>query len=85
MTASVQATELKVALQSQEALTLRGFNATCGTSASVVVDRWGHMRGVWHFYNGNFFWTDGASSQPSFRTNSIEGAVAHTLSVVAAK
>lgn len=84
MDASVQASALKDALEAQETLKLRGFNAACGAKSSVVIDRWGHMRGVWQIYNGEYFWTNGASSQPSFRTANLDEAIAHTLTVISA-
>jgi hypothetical protein len=79
---SLQNTELMLALEAQETLKLRGFTASCGPTGSVVVDRWNHVRGVWHFHAGNYFWTDAGYSQPSFRVNSLEGAVEHTLNVI---
>jgi hypothetical protein len=79
---SLQNTELMVALEAQETLKLRGFTASCGPTGSVVVDRWNHVRGVWHFHGGNYFWTDAGYSQPSFRVNTLEGAVEHTLNVI---
>ncbi len=79
----VQCVALMEALQAQEVLTLRGFTAACGSTGSVVVDRWNHVRGVWDFRNGVYYWTDAGYSQPSFRAESLEGAVAQTLRMVA--
>ena len=83
MGANAQNAALKDALEAQEALTLRGFTSSCGPEGSVVVDRWNHVRGVWHFHAGNYFWTDAGSTQPGYRTDTIEGALEHTLSVIA--
>ncbi len=82
MGASVQNSELMDALEAQEALKTRGFTAACGPTGSVVVDRWNHVRGVWHYHNGNYFWTDAGYSQPSFRVETLDGAIQHTLEVI---
>lgn len=79
---SVQNTELRDALESIETLRLRGFTASCGPTGSVVVDRWNHVRGVWHYHAGNYFWTDAGYSVPSFRANSMIAAVEYTLNVI---
>lgn len=82
MGANVQNTELMEALEQQETLKQRGFTAACGPTGAVVVDRWNHVRGVWHYHGGHYFWTDAGYTQPSFRTDTLEGAVAQTLNVI---
>ncbi len=82
MGANAQNTDLTEALEAQETLKQRGFTAACGPDGSVVVDRWNHVRGVWHYHAGHFFWTDAGSSQPSFRIATQSAAVAHTLNVI---
>lgn len=72
------------ALESQEMLKLRGFSASCGPTDSVVVDRWGHVRGIWHVHNEQYYWTSGASSQPTHVATMQDDAVAYTLQVIAA-
>ena len=84
MSASAEAIQLKEALQSQEQLKLRGFSATCGDNDSVVIDRWGHCRGVWRIYSGQYFWIGGASSQPLHCAATYGDAIAYTLTVIAA-
>lgn len=81
---SAQNTALMEALEAQETLKLRGFTSACGPTGSVVVDRWNHVRGVWHYHKGHYFWTDAGYSQPSFRTETLENAISHTLKVIAA-
>ena len=83
MSASAEATQLKEALEGQEQLKLRGFSAACGDDNSVVIDRWGHCRGVWRIHNGQYFWIGGASSQPSHCAATLGDAVAYTLTVIA--
>ncbi|MEQ1651414.1 MAG: hypothetical protein ABL897_02900 [Hyphomicrobium sp.] len=83
MGANGQNTALMEALEGNETLKLRGFTAACGPTGAVVVDRWNHVRGVWHFHADNYFWTDAGYSQPSFRTDTIEHAIDHTMNVIA--
>lgn len=84
MGASAETMQLMEALEAQQLLKLRGFTASYGQTGSVVVDRWGHVRGLWHIYNGQYFWTGGASSQPTHSVASMDEAIAYTLSVIAA-
>ena len=73
---------LKEALELEDGLKLRGFTAACGPTGGVVVDRWNHVRGVWDYHDGHFFWTDAGYTQPSFRVANLEGAVKHTHDVI---
>ncbi len=83
MGANTQNTELMLTLEAEQALKVRGFTAACGPTGGVVVDRWSHVRGVWHFHDNHYFWIPAGYSEPSFRTDSLSGAVAHTTSVIA--
>ena len=82
MGANAENQSLMEALEALEALKLRGITAACGPNGSVVVDRWQHVRGVWHYHAGNYFWIAAGSSEPSFRADSEEKAVAYTLDVI---
>lgn len=83
MGANVQNSELMEVLEGHETLKLRGFTAACGPTGAVVVDRWNHVRGVWHYHAGHYFWTDAGYSQPSFRADTIDLAIDHTVNVIA--
>lgn len=83
MGANVENTRLMEALEVEESLKLRGFTAACGPTGSVVLDRWNHVRGVWHFAGQNYFWTPAGYNEPTFRCGSLDGAVQHTLEVLA--
>ena len=79
MGANEQNTKLMQTLEAHDELKQRGFTAACGPTGAVVVDRWHHVRGVWHFHEGNYFWTPAGYTQPTFRTEDLEGALAHTI------
>jgi hypothetical protein len=82
MGANAQNAALMEALEAQEALKVRGFTSACGPTGSVVLDRWNHVRGVWHYHAGHFFWTDAGSTQPRYRTETLQSALEHTLNVI---
>lgn len=71
------------ALERHEGLRRSGFMTTFGPTGSVVIDLWNHVRGFWDYHHGHFFWTEAGSRQPSYRTDSIDHAVAHTLKICA--
>lgn len=84
MRASAATMLLLEALEAQEVLKLRGFSTSIGDANAVVIERWGHMRGLWRVHNDQYFWTGAASSQPTHAVATVEGAVAYTLGVIAA-
>lgn len=74
--------ELKDRIEAEESLKARGFTASCGPTGGVVVDRWNHVRGVWHFHAGNFYWTPAGYNEPSYRTESLEAALRFAVDVI---
>ena len=85
MGANSQNTDLMLALSADASLVARGFTFTCGPTGGVVIDRWSHVRGVWHFHQHNYFWIDAGYNEPSFRTGSLQEAIAHTHAVITKK
>lgn len=82
MGANEPSVELLHRLNGLETMKLRGFTMSCGPTGGVVIDRWNHVRGVWHFHLGNFYWTAAGNNEPVYRTVSIDDAVAYTLDVI---
>ncbi len=82
MGANDQSFDLMEQLAADEPLRLRGFTASCGPTGGVVVDRWNHVRGVWHFTQGNFYWTPAGYNEPIYRTDDISKALEYTRDVV---
>ena len=81
---TVKAKELALAdrLEAQEALKLRGYTATALPEGGVLIDRWGHARGLWHFSPKGFSWTPAGYNEPVCRVDDVEEAVRHTLLVL---
>lgn len=82
MGANEQNAALKELLERQEVLRLRGFTIACGPTGDVVVDRWNHVRGVWHFRDANFHWTPVGNNEPTHRVETLEQALAYSLEVI---
>lgn len=79
MGANTENIELMRALEGSEDLKQRGFTAACGPTGGVVVDRWSHVRGVWDYIDGHYFWTPAGHSIPTFRSSTCEGAMKYSL------
>lgn len=82
MGANEQNSLLMQRLEEVEALKSRGFTACCGPTGGVVVDRWSHVRGVWHFHIHSYFWTPAGYNEPTYRVSTLEEAVAYTLATI---
>lgn len=82
MGANEQSSELMRMLDAEEALKLRGFKASCGPTGGVIIDRWNHVRGVWHFHEGNFYWTPAGYNEPIYRTEDILRARQYSIEVI---
>ncbi len=82
MGANIPSSELAIRLDADRRLAERGFAVSCGPTGGVVIDRGGHVHGVWHFVNGNFFWTPAGYNEPIYKTASLNEAVTYTMDVV---
>lgn len=82
MGANEQNIQLKEALEALASLKERGFAANCGPTGAVVIDRWDHVRGIWHFHVHSYFWTPAGYGEPTYRCRLLEEAIAYTLDVI---
>jgi hypothetical protein len=82
MGANEHNTQLKEALEAQSSLKERGFTSSCGPTGAVVVDRWNHVRGVWHFHLHSFFWTPAGYGEPTYRCSTLQEAIAYSLETI---
>jgi len=72
---------LTEALQGEESFVKRGFTAK-KSADSLLVERDGHVRGIWTIAKDRFIWTAGGYSQPSFSTASLREALEYTLTEI---
>jgi hypothetical protein len=66
-------------LEQNAALKNRGFTLSRTPTGSIIVDRWGHVHGIWDFDGRCYTWTCPSSREPIFRTDSPNSAVVYTL------
>lgn len=66
-----------------EILRLRGFSFVLGPQGGVVVDRRGHVRGIWHFDGRRFAWTPASNGGPTHWADDAQAAVRYTLVSIA--
>jgi len=72
---------LAEALQGEERFVQRGFIAK-KSAGSLLVERDGHVRGIWTTAKDRFIWTAGGYSQPGFSTVSLPEALEYTLTEI---
>lgn len=82
MTSNSHCRELLELLSSHEILILRGYNFAIGSCGRLVVERRGHVRGLWGFDGVQFTWTPAGTTEPTYWAPSIEAAVRYTLVVL---
>jgi hypothetical protein len=66
-------------LRQNETLKMRGFSLSQGQDGGIVIDRWGHVRGIWDFDGDFYTWVTPGSSEPIFRTSDPKSAVDYTV------
>lgn len=66
-------------LKCNETLKTRGFSLTYSPSGGIVIDRWGHVHGIWDFDGCSYMWLTPGSSEPIFRTGNAKSAVLYTV------
>lgn len=48
----------------------------------IVIDRSGHVHGIWDHDGGGYKWVSPGSSEPRFRTGDAKSAVLYTIVVL---
>jgi hypothetical protein len=69
-------------LRQSESLRTRGFSLSCAQDG-IVIDRLGHVHGIWDFDGGSYTWITPGNSQPIFRTDDPASAVQFTIVTLA--
>jgi hypothetical protein len=69
-------------LRRNATLRRQGFSLSCA-GGGVVIDRLGHVRGIWDFDGQSYTWVTPGNSEPVFRTADVTSAVRYTLSTLA--
>jgi hypothetical protein len=74
-----QGSHLLDLLLCNDVLRTRGFSLSRTQEGSIVVDRFGHVHGIWNYDGRQYAWTSPSSSEPIFHTDSPSAAVVYTL------
>lgn len=71
--------ELQEQLQRHEVLRLRGYTFALGPQGGLIVERWGHVRGVWRHDGERFAWTPASYAEPMHWAEDAASAVRYTI------
>lgn len=69
-------------LEQNEVLRRKGYSLSYSPDTGIIVDRAGHVHGIWSHGDG-FVWMSPGSSEPKFRTENVNSAVLYTVVVLA--
>jgi hypothetical protein len=70
-------------LERNEMLKAKGYSFACAPTGGIVIDRAGHVHGVWDFDGGLYTWRSPGSSAAIFTTEDARAAVLYTLVALA--
>lgn len=59
-----------------------GLTATVGDCGGVLIERRGHMRGIWRCMDGVLAWTPAGYNEPVHIAADVGAAVAYTSAVI---
>jgi hypothetical protein len=69
-------------LSRNEMLKMRGFSFSSAPAGGIVMDRFGHVHGIWDFDGRSYTWQSPGSTEPKFRTENAKSAVLYTLAAL---
>lgn len=71
--------QLLDALQAEKGLVARGYTFEITDDTDLLIERRGHVCGIWAVSKTAFAWTDPSYGESTFRTKDVGEAVAHTI------
>jgi len=69
-------------LNRNDMLRTRGFSFSSGPVGGIVIDRFGHVHGIWNFDGRSYTWQSPGSTEPRFTTEDAKSAVLYTLAAL---
>ena len=75
--------ELFDLLDANDTLRLKGFSLSYDQDGGIIVDRAGHVHGIWSHDSKGYAWVSPGNSEPRFRTEDVRSAVLYTVVVLA--
>lgn len=75
--------ELFDLLKKNEVLRAKGYSLAYDQAGGIVIDRAGHVHGIWSHDSRSYAWVSPGNSEPKFRTEDPRSAVLYTVVVLA--
>lgn len=69
-------------LRSNEILKIKGYSLAYD-GGGIIVDRAGHVHGIWSHDVRSYTWISPGNTEPRFRTEDVRSAVLYTVVVLA--
>ncbi|HET6322206.1 MAG TPA: hypothetical protein VFF87_09165 [Hyphomicrobium sp.] len=70
-------------LQTNKILKKNGYSLAYDGEGGIVVDRAGHVHGIWEHDRRSYTWISPGNTEPRFRTEDVRSAVLYTVVVLA--
>ena len=70
-------------LAKNEVLRMKGYSLAYDTDGGIVIDRAGHVHGIWSHDARSYAWVSPGNTEPKFRTQDAKSAVLYTVVVLA--
>jgi hypothetical protein len=79
MTRVLREIELAERLRHNPVLRLKGYSVNVEPRGGVIIDRAGHVRGIWHYRWLCYHWTPAGYNQATYAAPVAEAAESYTL------
>ncbi len=77
-----QTRQLLELLSNNNTLKTRGFLVHSTQTGRIIIDRSGHVHGMWDFDGEYYAWVSPSSREPMFHTGDAQSALLYTLVVL---
>ena len=84
MPTAITEIELLARLQALLSGNAMGLSAILGDHGGILIERRGHMRGIWRCIGGTFSWTLAGYNEPVHTAGGIDEALHYTRTVILA-
>lgn len=78
----LQTRQLLELLSKNKTLKMKGFSISHSQGGRIIIDRFGHVHGIWEHDGDDYTWVSPSSSEPLFCTGDAQSALLYTLVVL---
>lgn len=82
MMIELQTQQLLELLNKNDTLKIKGFSVSHIPDGRVIIDRAGHVHGIWDYNGEDYVWVSPSSSEPLFRAGDAQAALLYTLVIL---